>query len=414
MYPTLFISHGAPNIILGNSKSKKSIEKLGKKLPIPKYIIIVSAHYVTRSLKVINPSVNKIMYDFYGFEDELYKVQYEIKSEEFATFDIVEKLKAQNIDISIDESRQSYDHGVWNVLSMLYKNLQIPVIQLSLPISYSVEELVNLGEKLKQFKNEAMIICSGGITHNLGGISYSSDVKKYANNRIDNVANLYGPGKAAEYAGKQGWKPIEPGDVCWEDMDGNDVIDSYDRYVVGNIFPNITGGFSTTFSYKNWSLYGRFDYALGHTLYNDLKARTLGQYQGTWNIITDVKDMWTEDNPNTDLSKYYFGDQNIKKNITRSNNGLTAADNNNSHYYEKGDYLCLRELTLSYTLPKSLISKCFMTDASVYVTGQNLFYITGYEGTSPEPAVSTEYGRGIDNGRYPTPRTVLFGLSVSF
>ena len=43
-----------------------------------------------------------------------------------------------------------------------------------------------------------------------------------------------------------------------------------------------------------------------------------------------------------------------------------------------------------------------------------LFYITGYEGTSPEPAVSTEYGRGIDNGRYPTPRTVLFGLSVSF
>ena len=52
---------------------------------------------------------------------------------------------------------------------------------------------------------------------------------------------------------------------------------------------------------KNWSLYGRFDYALGHTLYNDLKARTLGQYQGTWNIITDVKDMWTEDNPNTDF-----------------------------------------------------------------------------------------------------------------
>ena len=58
-------------------------------------------------------------------------------------------------------------------------------------------------------------------------------------------------------------------------MDGNDVIDSYDRYVVGNIFPNITGGFSTTFSYKIGISYGRFDYA-GHTLYNDLKARTLG------------------------------------------------------------------------------------------------------------------------------------------
>lgn len=180
MYPTLFISHGAPNIILGDSKSKKNIEKLGKKLQTPKYIIIVSAHYVTRNLKVINPTANKIMYDFYGFEDELYNIQYEINSEEFATFDLIDKLKAQNIDVSIDESRQSYDHGVWNVLAMLYKNLQIPVIQLSLPISYSLEELVNLGEKLQLFKDEAMIICSGGITHNLGGMSYTNEVKKYA------------------------------------------------------------------------------------------------------------------------------------------------------------------------------------------------------------------------------------------
>lgn len=55
-----------------------------------------------------------------------------------------------------------------------------------------------------------------------------------------------------------------------------------------------------------------------------------------------------------------------------------------------------------------------MTEASVYVTGQNLFYVTGYGGVSPEPAVSTTYGRGIDNGRYPTPRTLLFGLSLTF
>ncbi len=92
MYPTLFISHGAPNIILGDSKSKKNIERLGAELPMPKYIIIVSAHYVTRSLKVINPTANKIMYDFYGFEDELYNIQFEINSEEFATFDLIDKL----------------------------------------------------------------------------------------------------------------------------------------------------------------------------------------------------------------------------------------------------------------------------------------------------------------------------------
>ena len=68
-------------------------------------------------------------------------------------------------------------------------------------------------------------------------------------------------------------------------MNGDDVINGYDRYVVGNIFPNITGGFSTTFGYKGISLYARFDYALGHTLYNDLAARSLGQYQGSFKFV---------------------------------------------------------------------------------------------------------------------------------
>ena len=248
------------------------------------------------------------------------------------------------------------------------------------------------------------------------------DVKQHANLRVDEVANLYGPGLADQinpatgktYKESSGWQPIEPGDACWEDINGDNIINGYDRSVMGNIFPNVTGGFSTTFGYKGLSLYARFDYALGHTLYNDLKARSLGQYQGQFNIITDVKDMWSEANPNSDLTKFYYADQLAKKNITRSNNASTAADNNSSRYYEKGDYLALREITLSYQLPKSLISKAHLTEASVYVTGQNLFYITGYDGVFPEPAVSTTYGRGIDNGRYPTPRTFLFGLSLTF
>lgn len=193
MNPTLFISHGAPNIILSDIKSKQNIKKLANSLEKPKYIIIFSAHYLTQDLKIISPKTNKIMYDFYGFEDELYKVKYEINSDEKLTLDLIEKLKKENINISIDENRKSYDHGVWNVLALMYEHLEIPVLQISIPTSYNINQLINLGEKLQQFKNEALIICSGGITHNLGDMSMNPNVRNYAkefnNDMIDIVEN---------------------------------------------------------------------------------------------------------------------------------------------------------------------------------------------------------------------------------
>lgn len=193
MNPTLFISHGAPNIILSDIKSKQNIKELANSLEKPKYIIIFSAHYLTQDLKIVSPKTNKIMYDFYGFEDELYKVKYEINSDEKLTLDLIEKLKKENINISIDENRKSYDHGVWNVLALMYEHLEIPVLQISIPTSYSINQLINLGEKLQQFKDEALIICSGGITHNLGDMSMNPNVRNYAkefnNDMIDIVEN---------------------------------------------------------------------------------------------------------------------------------------------------------------------------------------------------------------------------------
>ncbi len=250
----------------------------------------------------------------------------------------------------------------------------------------------------------------------------AADVQQHANTRIDEVGKLYGPGLADEinpatgktYRTSNGWKPIEEGDVLWQDMDGDNKITTYDRKIIGNYLPNVTGGFSTTLAYKGLSLYARFDYALGHMLYNDLMARSLGQYQGSFNVIEKVKDTWSETNRDADLPKFYYADQLAKYNITRANNASVVLNNNNSRFYEKGDYLACREITLSYQLPKPLISKLMLQDASVYVTGQNLFYITGYSGASPEPAVTGTNAAGVDDGRYPTPRTFLFGLSLTF
>lgn len=190
MNPTLFISHGAPNIILSDIASKKCIEALAQSLKMPKYIIIFSAHYLTKDLKIISGDANKIMYDFYGFEDELYKIKYEINSDEKLTSNLIEKLKKENIDISIDENRKSYDHGVWNILALIYQKLQIPVLQISIPTSYDINQLIYLGEKLQQFKNEALIICSGGITHNLGDMSMNPNIRDYAKEFNDDMVDI--------------------------------------------------------------------------------------------------------------------------------------------------------------------------------------------------------------------------------
>lgn len=145
-------------------------------------------------------------------------------------------------------------------------------------------------------------------------------------------------------------------------------------------------------------MYARCDYALGHTIYNDLKSRSMGQYQGQFNLITKVKEMWSEDNPNSKYPVFTYADQLNKHNIWRGN----------SIFYEKASYMALREITLSYSLPKQWIKALQMSNANVYITGQNLFYLTSYDGASPEPT------NGVDYGRYPAPRTLLFGLNITF
>ena len=132
----------------------------------------------------------------------------------------------------------------------------------------------------------------------------------------------------------------------------------------------------------------------------------------TFNIIDLLKNLWSADNPNTDIAKFYYADQLAKKNFTRSANAGTTYNNNGSRFYEKGDYCALRDLTLSYMLPSKWTKRAMMDEVSVYVTGQNLCYMTKYTGSNPEPPLNSTIG--IDYGRYPITRTFLFGLSVTF
>ena len=248
--------------------------------------------------------------------------------------------------------------------------------------------------------------------HQLSIFKDEAEVAAIAGNRTDAVAGITGPNLPAGPNGR-----ITPGDVNWEDLNGDGIIDSRDQVKLGNIYPKWTGGFNATVAYKNISLYNRWEFATGHTIYNDLVARTLGNYQGTFNYIDLQKQAWSPTNTVTDIPKVYFADQvaGSKQNYTRANNANPVLNGNNSNLYEKGDYLALREVTISYGLPKTLLAKSrFISNARVYVTGSNLFYITNFSGPSPEAPISGGVISGIYTGTYPTPRSFVFGVQVGF
>lgn len=244
-----------------------------------------------------------------------------------------------------------------------------------------------------------------------------AEIAKVAGNRYDNIAKIVGPNLPL---GANNIAYITPGDVNWMDVDKNDTIDSRDQVYVGNIYPKWTGGFNVNLTYKGFSLYSRFEFALGHTVYNDLVARTLGEYQGTFNYIDWQKDAWSPTNPNSDIPKVYSADQRNapqgKKNYTRGNNANAVLNGNNSRFYEKGDYLAGREITLSYDLSKSLLARTkVLSQARIYLSGNNLFYITKFSGPTPEPPVNTDgVITGVYQGTYPTPRSYVVGVQVSF
>jgi len=145
----------------------------------------------------------------------------------------------------------------------------------------------------------------------------------------------------------------------------------------------------------------------------------LGGYQGTFNYISEIKNAWTPSNTNTMIPKVYYADQvaGSKDNYTRGNNASANLQGENSQFYESGNYLACREVTLSYDFSKNLLAKSHVfSQARIYVSGENLFYIKKFSGPVPEAPVfsGTQTISGVYQGTYPIPRTFVLGVQASF
>ncbi len=191
-----------------------------------------------------------------------------------------------------------------------------------------------------------------------------------------------------------------PGDVAWVDVNGDRVINTLDRQVIGRTTPDFYGGVSTDVHYKNLSLYVKTDFSMGALSYNHIRGKGLMQTQGNENQDTKVLESWTPENRDTDVPRLVFVD--AQNNIKRGSELVV-----NSHFWENADYLALREVTLSYNLPVQKWFNNSIDQLEIYVTGSNLYYFTGYSGPMPE-------NPGYQYGEFPLPRTLTLGFNLTF
>jgi len=163
--PVLFVGHGSPvNAIEDNEFSQAWIEN-GKTLPKPKAILCISAHWETEGTQVTAMERPKTIYDFYGFPEPLYKMQYPASGSPDLARLTQETVSKINIEQDFD---WGLDHGAWSVLSRMFPKADIPVVQLSLDRTKVPAFHYELGKELKVLRNKGvMIIGSGNIVHNL-------------------------------------------------------------------------------------------------------------------------------------------------------------------------------------------------------------------------------------------------------
>ena len=165
--PSLFISHGGPNVVTDESPARTYLMGLSHLLPKPKAIVIVSAHFETGGVAVVTDPAPGMIYDFGGFSLELYKMVYTAPgAPELAERVIAMLEKAGFAPFRLE--KRGYDHGAWTPLKLAFPEGDIPVVQVSIDPNRDAAWHYAIGRALAPLREEGiLLIGSGHITHNL-------------------------------------------------------------------------------------------------------------------------------------------------------------------------------------------------------------------------------------------------------
>ncbi len=172
MMPSLFLAHGSPMLAIENTEYTDFLGNLGRKLR-PQAIVIFTAHWEEEQVTISSVvGTYETIYDFYGFPDELYQVSYPAKgSPELASK--LQNLFAKAGIPSQFDAKRGLDHGSWTLLSRMYPNADIPVVQVSVNPFLPPEKQYQIGEALKGLGQENILVIGSGVTvHNLRMVNW--------------------------------------------------------------------------------------------------------------------------------------------------------------------------------------------------------------------------------------------------
>ncbi len=171
--PVLFFGHGSPMNALKDNEFTQHVNQLGKTLPTPRAIVVISAHWVDKSTKLSSTDKPETIYDFGGFPKALYELTYPSDGEPELAKSLVKDLSRFNSGLN---TSRGLDHGAWTVLYHLYPEANIPVIQLAMSTQLTFAQHVEVGMAMQALREEGiLIIGSGNIVHNLGIVDRSEN-----------------------------------------------------------------------------------------------------------------------------------------------------------------------------------------------------------------------------------------------
>ncbi len=203
---------------------------------------------------------------------------------------------------------------------------------------------------------------------------------------------------------------FQAGDPIWEDRNGDFILDSKDYVRTGNSQPLITGGFSTTVNYKNWSVNVYASYTAIRTVLNNALSQRMSLMQNPFGVNNNNKvvvpldniAMWRKDG---DIAKYPYAYDYARAGSVR------PFRYDQTLWEEDGSYFKLNNLIVSYMFKKDLMRSIGLENLRVFASTDNLITFSKYSGPNPENV--SNMGRDLSNG-YPLARTYNIGINLEF